>query len=74
MRVEAVAREPSPRWMSAEMRLSSGGCGGAWVVARRTARRRVGFDSRDALESDALSLMRPKRSLKLIVLPMEDMI
>lgn len=71
---EAVEREVSPKRRRAEMWWSSGGAGGEWVVARRTARRMataLGLERRAALEREALSLMRPKRSLRVMVFPID---
>lgn len=71
---EAVDREASPKRRRAVMWWSSGGAGGEWVVARRTERRietTLGLERRAALEREALSLMRPTRSLKLMVFPID---
>lgn len=70
MRVEAVAREASPRVRRAEMRWSSGGEEGEWVVERTTASLMAEeLDSKAALEREALSLIRFTRSRSLIVFP-----
>lgn len=71
---EAVVRELSPRASKKEMRWSSGGTEGLWVVTRRTARWREmvsGFDSTAAFDNEALSLMIPMRSLRVVILPMD---
>lgn len=74
MMAEAVARELSPRRRRVESWPSFGGAGGEWVVTRRTAKRRerlLDFGTKTALNSDALSLMNPIRSLIVSILPME---
>lgn len=75
IRADAVAREPSPRVRRVLRWWGSGGVvGGLWVVARRTARWRervFGFESRVALDREALSLITPIRSLSFVILPMD---
>lgn len=75
MTAEAVVRELFPKDRIAERWWSSGGAGGPWVVARSMARRResetLDFESRAALDNDALSLITPRMSLIVVSLPMD---
>lgn len=69
IRVDAVARDPSPADKRMERWWSWGMVDGAWEVARKTARWRVDLESMVALESDALSFITPIISRNFVIFP-----